>query len=72
MNISTFIEIYRQLIATPSISATDSQLDQSNRALVELLGGWLETLGFTVNIQPVPDTRDKYNLLASIGEGNGG
>lgn len=74
MNIKlpAFIEIYRQLIATPSISATDAQLDQSNKALVELLGGWLETLGFTVNIQPVPDTRDKYNLLASIGEGNGG
>lgn len=45
---------------------------KSNKALVELLSGWLETLGFTVNIQPVPDTRDKYNLLASIGEGNGG
>ncbi|HEM7146816.1 Acetylornithine deacetylase [Providencia stuartii] len=74
MNIKlpAFIEIYRQLIATPSISATDAQLDQSNKALVELLGGWLETLGFTVNIQPVPDTRDKYNLLASIGEGSGG
>lgn len=70
MNIKlpAFIEIYRQLIATPSISATDAQLDQSNKALVELLGGWLETLGFTVNIQPVPDTRDKYNLLASIGK----
>lgn len=74
MNIKlpAFIEIYRQLIATPSISATDSHLDQSNKALVELLGGWLETLGFSVNIQPVPETRDKYNLLASIDEGNGG
>ncbi|MDD9338218.1 acetylornithine deacetylase [Providencia heimbachae] len=74
MNIKlpAFIEIYRQLIATPSISATDSHLDQSNKALIELLGGWFETLGFSVNIQPVPETRDKYNLLASIGGGNGG
>ncbi|NIH24413.1 acetylornithine deacetylase [Providencia heimbachae] len=74
MNIKlpAFIEIYRQLIATPSISATDSHLDQSNKALIELLGGWFETLGFSVNIQPVPETRDKYNLLASIGRGNGG
>lgn len=74
MNIKlpAFIELYRQLIATPSISATDAKLDQSNKVLVELLGSWLKDLGFNVNIQPVPDTRDKYNLLASIGEGSGG
>ena len=62
MNIKlpAFIELYRQLIATPSISATDAKLDQSNKVLVELLGSWLKDLGFNVNIQPVPDTRDKY------------
>nr|WP_314267887.1 acetylornithine deacetylase [uncultured Moellerella sp.] len=74
MNIKlpAFIELYRQLIAIPSISATDSELDLSNKRLVELLSSWLGDLGFTVNIQPVPNTRDKYNLLASIGEGSGG
>ncbi|MCG9160935.1 acetylornithine deacetylase [Yersinia enterocolitica] len=63
-----FIELYRALIATPSISATDSALDQSNEALINLLAGWFADLGFRVEIQPVPDTRHKFNLLASIGE----
>lgn len=50
MNIKlpTFIEIYRQLIATPSISATDAKNDQSNEALINLLANWLETLGFSI------------------------
>ncbi|HDQ4771770.1 TPA: acetylornithine deacetylase [Yersinia enterocolitica] len=67
-----FIELYRALIATPSISATDSALDQSNEALINLLAGWFADLGFRVEIQPVPDTRHKFNLLASIGENSVG
>ncbi|GKX59491.1 acetylornithine deacetylase [Leminorella grimontii] len=68
----SFMEIYRQLIATPSISATDASLDQSNETLIGLLAGWFESLGFRVDVQPVPETRNKYNLLASLGEGPGG
>ncbi|NUU67596.1 acetylornithine deacetylase [Enterobacteriaceae bacterium BIT-l23] len=67
-----FIEIYRELIATPSISATEAALDQSNEALINLLAGWLETIGFQVEIQPVPETRNKFNLLATAGQGEGG
>ncbi|NDL64880.1 acetylornithine deacetylase [Acerihabitans arboris] len=67
-----FMELYRALIATPSISATDSALDQSNQALINLLAGWFTTLGFQVEIQPVPDTRNKFNMLARIGSGAGG
>ncbi|SQI34286.1 Acetylornithine deacetylase [Leminorella richardii] len=68
----SFMEIYRQLIATPSISATDAALDQSNEKLINLLADWFASLGFRVDVQPVPETRNKYNLLASIGEGSGG
>lgn len=67
-----FMELYRALIATPSISATDSALDQSNKALIELLSGWFSSLGFKVEIQPVPGTRNKFNMLASAGSGTGG
>ncbi len=67
-----FIEIYRQLIATPSISGTESILDQSNKPLVTLLAEWFELLGFSVELQPVPNTRDKFNLLAKYGQGTGG
>ncbi len=34
-----FIEIYRALIATPSISATEEALNQSNVDLITLLAG---------------------------------
>ncbi|WP_186368278.1 acetylornithine deacetylase [Yersinia rochesterensis] len=72
MKLPPFIELYRALIAMPSISATDSALDQSNEALINLLAGWFADLGFRVEIQPVPDTRHKFNLLASIGEKSSG
>ncbi len=72
MKLPPFIELYRALIATPSISAADSALDQSNEALINLLAGWFADLGFRVEIQPVPDTRHKFNLLASIGENETG
>lgn len=67
-----FIELYRQLIATPSISATESALDQSNEALITLLAGWFRDLGFETEVQPVPETRNKFNLLARAGNGSGG
>ena len=67
-----FIEIYRALIATPSISATEEALDQSNADLITLLADWFKDLGFNVEVQPVPGTRNKFNMLASIGQGAGG
>lgn len=72
MNLPPFIELYRALIATPSISATDSELDQSNETLINLLAGWFTDLGFHVEVQPVPGTRHKFNMLARRGEGSGG
>ncbi|MBN6230192.1 acetylornithine deacetylase, partial [Escherichia coli] len=71
-NLPPFIEIYRALIATPSISATEEALDQSNESLINFLAGWFRDLGFNVEVQPVPDTRHKFNLLASTGHGAGG
>ncbi|WP_426785620.1 acetylornithine deacetylase [Rahnella variigena] len=72
MKLPPFIELYRALIATPSISATDAALDQSNETLINLLAGWFGDLGFKVEVQPVPGTRHKFNMLASTGEGAGG
>jgi len=72
MAIPNFIECYQQLIALPSISSDDEGMDQSNKPLIDLLAGWLEALSFQINIQPVPGTRNKFNLLATLGEGSGG
>ncbi|WP_118987858.1 acetylornithine deacetylase [Photorhabdus sp. CRCIA-P01] len=67
-----FIELFRQLIATPSISATDVSIDQSNESLINLLASWLKEIGFEIEIQPVPEALGKYNLLATLGRGPGG
>ncbi|MFJ1338108.1 acetylornithine deacetylase [Pseudomonas caricapapayae] len=61
---------FAALIAAPSVSCTQPALDQSNRAVIDLLAGWLGDLGFACDIQQV--TPGKFNLLASYGSGPGG
>lgn len=61
-----------QLVACPSVSATDPKLDMGNRGVVELLGAWLETLGFTVELMPLEGQPDKVNMIATLGRGDGG
>lgn len=61
---------FAALIAAPSVSCTQPALDQSNRAVIDLLAGWLGDLGFVCDIQQV--TPGKFNLLASYGSGPGG
>lgn len=72
MTAITFIDRYRQIIASPSISAFDEHLDMSNRPLLDLLATWLSDFGFDITIQSVPHARNKYNLLAKLGSGAGG
>ncbi|MGN8344757.1 acetylornithine deacetylase [Pseudomonas sp. SMV71] len=61
---------FAALIATPSVSCTQPALDQSNRAVIELLAAWLGDLGFLCDIQQV--SPGKFNLLATYGSGPGG
>ena len=44
------VEMMRELIAIPSVSATSPRWDMGNRRVVEQLGNWLEALGFSVCI----------------------
>ena len=45
-----FLSMYKQLIASPSISALDPALNMSNRDTINLLACWCERLGFNVEI----------------------
>ncbi|KXI27367.1 acetylornithine deacetylase [Paraglaciecola hydrolytica] len=72
MQHSSFLEHYARIISTSSISAFDEKIDETNRPIIELLAGWLADFGFSINIQPVPGTNNKFNMLASIGSGEGG
>ncbi len=66
------LEQLRQLVGTSSISSTDPRWDQGNRAVIDLLAGWLADMGFAVEIQPVTPRGDKANLIATLGSGPGG
>jgi acetylornithine deacetylase len=61
---------FAALIAAPSVSCTQPSLDQSNRAVIDLLAGWLGDLGFACDIQNV--NPGKFNLVATYGTGPGG
>lgn len=67
-----FTQSLTQLIASSSISSTQPSWDQGNLEVIQLLGTWFEQLGFDINIQKVPETTNKYNLLAKLGSGEGG
>jgi len=60
------------LIATPSVSSVKPDLDQSNRAVIDLLADWLEAAGFRTEQVAVPDRPDKVNVIATLGAGSGG
>ena len=70
MPLPSLKEQFAALIGTPSVSCTQPHLDQSNRAVIDLLATWLGDLGFSCDIQQV--SPGKFNLLASFGSGPGG
>ena len=70
MSLPSLQDQFAALIATPSVSCTQPHWDQSNRAVIDLLAGWLAELGFACEIQEVAP--GKANLLATFGSGPGG
>jgi acetylornithine deacetylase len=68
----SLINMMTQLIASPSISCSQASWDQSNKGVIQLLEGWLSSLGFECEIMPLPDQPNKFNLIATLGSGDGG
>ena len=66
------LTLMQQLIATPSVSSTRPDWDQSNLAVIEKLELWLSGLGFRTEVQPIAGFPGKANLLAVLGSGPGG
>lgn len=71
-NLPNFKQSLQQLIASPSISSVNPTWDQGNHDIIQLLATWFEQCGFSIDIQAVPHTNNKYNLLAKLGSGEGG
>lgn len=72
MTNQSFLEHYRNIIQMPSISAFDAALDMSNRPIIDLLSSYFSDFGFNISIHSVPASRNKFNMLARIGSGEGG
>lgn len=65
----TFIDHYKTLIATPSISSSESHWDHSNKEVIQHLESWFTERGFQVEITEVEAAPGKFNLVASYGNG---
>ena len=68
----SFTEQLHTLLALPSVSSSTPGRDMGNRTVIDTLAGWLESIGFTVEIIPVTPCGHKANLIATKGTGDGG
>ena len=62
-----FIDALGQLVAMPSVSSTNADIDIGNREVIQLLANWFQDQGFEVQLQPISEDGKKLNLYASIG-----
>jgi acetylornithine deacetylase len=66
------MEAFSRLIAAPSVSSIDPLYNQSNREVAEMLANWFADLGFSTELQLVSSDPDKLNMIACLGQGEGG
>ena len=68
-----FLDALSQLVAAPSVSSTNPDIDMGNSEPIHLLANWLQSLGFEIELQQVSDSDNKLNLYASAAKHmNGG
>ncbi len=67
-----FLELFNALLSEHSVSSTNPAIDQSNMGVINLLAETFSGLGFSCEILPVPDSHNKANLIATLGNGPGG
>jgi acetylornithine deacetylase len=72
MTIPSVKEQLHTLLALPSVSSSTPGRDMGNRAVIDTLAGWLESIGFSVEVMPITTCGHKANLIATRGSGDGG
>ncbi|PVV06188.1 MAG: acetylornithine deacetylase [gamma proteobacterium symbiont of Ctena orbiculata] len=68
----TLQEMLSRLINAASVSSVNPAWDMSNREVIQHLHAWFNELGFTTEVLAIPGHSDKFNLIASAGEGDEG
>lgn len=68
----TLHEMLTGLIGAPSVSSVSPEFDMSNRTAAERIAGWLEGVGFKVELQEIPGHPGKVNVIGTLGAGPGG
>ena len=63
-----FEQMLETLVQTPSVSCTNAQYDRSNIEVINHLANWLADMGFDTQVQEVPETPGKANLIATAGQ----
>ena len=65
-------EMLAGLIEAPSVSSVSPEFDMSNRQAAERIAGWLQGMGFSVELQEIPGHPGKLNVIGTLGQGPGG
>ncbi len=65
-------EMITRLVQLPSVSCHASAFDQGNLDVIEALECWASSLGFRTRVMRLPHHPRKANLIATLGEGEGG
>ena len=65
-------DLFAGLVHAPSVSSVSPEFDMSNRTAAERIGGWLESLGFGVELLDIPGHPGKLNVIGTLGRGPGG
>ena len=67
-----FLDFYKKLISINSVSSEIPEHDISNEKIIDFLDAYLTGKGFVTRKLPVKNSRNKFNLIAKIGQGTGG
>ncbi|QCI26596.1 acetylornithine deacetylase [Buchnera aphidicola (Thelaxes californica)] len=59
-----FIEILKSLVSISTVSSNNLKYDCSNKKCVEVIANYLYDLNFEIDITKIPNSNEKFNLLA--------
>ncbi|MGH8372574.1 MAG: acetylornithine deacetylase [Gammaproteobacteria bacterium] len=65
-------EMLHSIIAAPSVSSVSPEFDMSNHEVASRTAGWLESIGCAVEMQEIPGSPGKFNVIGTLGSGPGG